>query len=566
MKLKKYPQLSYIFWFFVAVMTFFRIALFLTIPIEALGNTPHDDQLLVTIGDNLSKGCWLGEYSNTTLVKGISFPVFIAVCKWLCIPYNFGLALFYIASILIFIWAINPVLKNSYVKAIIYLFLLYSPAMLSKSTQQRAYNMALIPSGILLVTGCFIALFIRREKEWKQLLLWSLMAGISFTFFWYIREDSIWLLPFVLGAVIITLICRFKRKESWKKKLIFFVIMIFPFLIYQGVTKSISAMNQKIYNTPLVNERTDSLSADMIAELIRMEAPEVRADVWVSRDTVEKAMSLSPALESIRESIDEVYNSGWAIDGEISGDIIVWALRDAVADAGYFTDGKTSEEFFRKVHEELLQAYEKGAYEKQEGIYFSSICNAFVFSDDFLPTIGRALKNWKWQLFIEGTEVEIFAGSGTPQQIRYMEAVTGSPVVFPNNDAFVYDPVGTASQRAVVYGQYLLKLYRLMTYILVPVSMIAYLWLTFSMIGKMRKKQYMEWYLWLITTGIIGCSAILNVEVSWFTTYLGSAESHIYHYTTGVLTMIQLVQVFTVLWLIKKITDIASEHRKNLKE
>ena len=544
-------KMKYIFWIFIAMMTFFRIALFLSIPLDALGNTPHDDQLLVTIGDSLSKGYWLGEYNNRTLVKGISFPAFLAICKWLCIPYNLGLALFYIISVLIFIWAISPILKSPYVKGIIYLFLLYSPAMLSKSTQQRAYNMSLIPSGILLVTGCFIALFVRRERNWKHTLLWSVMAGISFAFFWYIREDSIWLLPFVIGAVVITIVCRLRVKnESWKKKLMFCIMMVLPFLMHQGFTKTISAMNQKVYNTPIINERTNSASSDVIAELIRMEAPQVREDVWVSRVTVERAMACSPTLESIRESIDKIYNSGWAIGGEISGDIIVWAMRDAVADAGYFTDGKTSEEFFQKVYDELRQAYKDGAYTRRKGIYFSSICNPFVFSEDFMPTMERALKNWKRQLFIEGTEIDIFIGTGTTQQIRYIEAVTGSPAVYPDSEEIQNDPVGIASQRAVVYGQRLLKLYHLLTYLLVPISIIGYIWLTISMIGNLRKKQYSDWYLWLIITGLIGCGAILNIEVSWFTTYLGSAESQMYHYTTGMLTIIQLVQILTFLWMI----------------
>ena len=77
-----------IFWGLVAALTVLRIALFLSIPIEALGNAIHDDRLQMNQACYLFQGNWLGAYSNTTLVKGISFPLFLAFltlsCAFLC--------------------------------------------------------------------------------------------------------------------------------------------------------------------------------------------------------------------------------------------------------------------------------------------------------------------------------------------------------------------------------------------------------------------------------------------------------------------------------------------------
>ena len=39
---------------------------------------------------------------------------------------------------------------------------------------------------------------------------------------------------------------------------------------------------------------------------------------------------------------------------EIIGDLVVWALRDAVADAGYYTDGKTAEEICKEIIQKLI--------------------------------------------------------------------------------------------------------------------------------------------------------------------------------------------------------------------
>lgn len=543
-----------LFWGAVLLLTFFRVALFLTIPLYALADAAHDDLLLVQHAQSLANGEWLGAYSNTTLVKGISFPLFLAVCNTLCIPYALGLAVFYIFSILVFLRGIRSMVKCPYVMGILYLFLLYSPAMLSRSTQQRAYNMALLPSAILLVTGCCIGLFLRREENWKKMLSWSGAAGVSLAFFWYLREDSLWLLPFVLGALGISVLCILLKKAEWKRKLLKCAFMVLPFLILEAASLGISVMNDRYYGTSAVNERTSSGFSSVMSDLVQMDGEKVRFDVWVSRDTMEKAMELSPALASISESIDKMYESGWATNGEISGDIIAWALRDAVADAGYFTDGQTSEAFFVKVHEELAQAYEDGQYEKKDGIFLSALSDGFVFSEHFEPLLIRSLKTWKRMLFIEGTEVNIIPGRGSAQQVRYFEAMTGSTVVYEDNAAFVSDPAGPASQRAVVWGQRILKVYRLLTYPLAAASVLCYIWMTVSMILGIRRKNYQVLHQWLITTGFIGCGAVLIVEVCWFTTYLGEALDTVYHYCTGSLTIIQLVQAFTIGWAIRRIS------------
>ncbi|MDY3730469.1 MAG: hypothetical protein SO005_08630, partial [Candidatus Choladocola sp.] len=289
-----------IFWGLVAALTVLRIALFLSIPIEALGNAIHDDRLQMDQACYLFQGNWLGAYSNTTLVKGISFPLFLAVCKWLCMPYGLGLSLFYILSIILFLTAIRQLFKNHYIVGIVYLFLLYSPAMLSSSTQQRAYNISLIPSAVLLVTGSCMALFLRRECGWKKLLPWSVLTGVSLAFFWYIRQDSVWLLPFVLGAVCISVVCILLKKggKGWKVSIC--VVLLLPLAVFEGISLGISAVNYHYYGVFTTNERTDSSCADVMADLIQMDMPKVREDVWVSHDTVEHAMELSPTFGKIK--------------------------------------------------------------------------------------------------------------------------------------------------------------------------------------------------------------------------------------------------------------------------
>lgn len=275
-------------------------------------------------------------------------------------------------------------------------------------------------------------------------------------------------------------------------------------------------------------------------------------------------MEYSETLESIRPSINKIYESGWATsNGEIPGDIIVWALRDAVEYAGYFTDGATSEGFFAQVHKELTEAYEEGAYTKKKGIFLSSLSDQFIPEEDFIPLLKTSLTAIRRILFAEETTVEVYTGSGTNDQLRLFESVLGSPVVYPDGAAFERDPVASAASRPVSAGQKLIKLYRLLLYVLVPLGFFCYLWMTVSMIKGARKKRYDDLHCWLITTGLIGSSLVQIVAVSWFTTFLHS-QHHIYHYCTGSLTIIQLVQIFTILWALRRFLPTLLPDRKML--
>ena len=72
---------------------------------------------------------------------------------------------------------------------------------------------------VLLVVGCLIGLYFRRNGKLKPFILWSLGLSIIFSFYWYIREDSLWLLPLAsVGLLIIAGSVIFENDSSFKIK------------------------------------------------------------------------------------------------------------------------------------------------------------------------------------------------------------------------------------------------------------------------------------------------------------------------------------------------------------
>lgn len=423
------------------ILTFLRILLALKIPLYGLGAAMHDDFLLVDYADDLQNSNWLGtEYTNLTLAKGISFSFFLYICRLLFLPYPLGLVLLWILAVLTLVIAVKDVVKDKAVLLLMYLFLLYSPATFAKDYSQRIYRMAVVPAAVLLVAACLIGLFFRRNKKISVQVRWALGAGISLSFFWYIREDSIWLLPFVLGALLCTavggiLLQHESRKNAIKKILVYILPIVLLFL----TNNMISLLNYKHYGIYTVSDRIDTYFSKVMSTMLKVENENYTGPddkLWISRSQIEKMAEVCPTLKKLEPQIEQIYNSGWCsqeseIQGEIQGDLIFWALRDAAAWAGHYESAEETDQFYKAIYEELEEALNEGKLERRKAIYPSSMGTGIELKDiPFL--IERTIENMSHILTYEQCESAAESGNGTWDQLRKMEAVTDGMLIYPD--------------------------------------------------------------------------------------------------------------------------------------
>ena len=78
---------------------------------------------------------------------------------------------------------------------------------------QKIYRGGLIVSFALLTVASTIGMYTRRRESIKSMLKWSILLSISLSFFYFIKEDSIWILPFVVTAIIVLVIDYIKNKK-----------------------------------------------------------------------------------------------------------------------------------------------------------------------------------------------------------------------------------------------------------------------------------------------------------------------------------------------------------------
>lgn len=504
----------------ILVMLFFALIkqIFLqSLPILAMPAAGHDDKLMVDMAISLLNGEWLGEYSAMTLVKGVSFPVYLAIIHILGIPYMTATTFLYSSSCIIFVLGIKSLFKSNKTIITLYLILLFCPISFADQTFARMYRNSITAAQILIVLGAISAIYLNIKKS-KPFIVWSLIASISFAFFWFTREDSIWLVPFILCASLISLVTIFKDKKvniSFKVKNSFLILLPFITLLLANVV--ISSFNLKYYGLFTTNELNDSSFADAMKKIYAVEPSEDISYVSVPRSTVKKLYQFSPTLKSIEpywEKELEIWDdlAGKKLgDGEVEDGWFFWSLRAAVADAGYYSDAQEADVFYSKVTKELEEAFKTGKIQSRITMP-SSLMSPWKF--EYLQKIPLRLLD-ACDNIIRFNDMGVSINRGIDDNsggLRTFEFLSNNLVIGQNED--ISHLMLRYSAFRVKGLNYILIFYKMLGPILAGLGLVSYIILTGVFIKKRKTEIYSDVFnTWIISTGLLGSFIVLLMGV-----------------------------------------------------
>ncbi|EYC52786.1 hypothetical protein AZ34_04170 [Hylemonella gracilis str. Niagara R] len=382
----------------LGILILLRFALSTRLPVYIISDSPHDDAWVVKRALYILQGRWLGPYDQFTLIKGPFSPLLMAFASAVGVTFTGLNTALYCFACVVFVAAVRPLIKSQWLLVFCFGVLLFNPLSYAIETGQRIYRNGIGQWEILLIFACLIAVFLRRDEEWKKLLKWVLVAGLTLGAFFLTREDAAWIYPFVFGAVIFTVAVFLLEKKGARKKVLLFVL---PLVIAWSVSGLAALANYARYGALLVNDRNGGNYAKVAGDLHAI-APNEEEDrfyrseiekgryfnIYVS--TMEKALAASPTLNSasqpIRASIRQWAGWGEHNNGQLWTDHMLFALRDGVREAGYYRSLPETEAFFGKVHQELQAAFENGSLAKQGGFSVSPLIKRVHVSD-----VGKSL-------------------------------------------------------------------------------------------------------------------------------------------------------------------------------
>lgn len=555
---------------FAIILTLFRLYLYYKATYSIDMTAAYDDQLLIHYAQNLLNGDWLGDYNSKTLSKGISYSLFLVLANKLNLPYSILLGIFNILASLLMALSLRPIVKNRGYLFIVYLYFLFSPISFTNEYSTRIYRNAIVIPSVVVIVSCLLAIYFRKYRSMKSILPWMTMLAIIFPFYWFIREDSIWLVPFVVTALLISFIQiiigpDFKIKKELKQMIAQLTInkqkieklglFLLPVVFFMMTIQFLGHKNEEVYGLNTLNDRASGEFAQVMKNLIRLDdgttINEKNSRIWVSREALNQAVAASPTFSKEANRIKELYTThAWTGAGkvkELKGDIIFWALRDVISESGYYrNNAKQTNDFWKKVNEELAKAYETGNLKKKKEFYLMGTGDGKIASD--VPVLLDFFKTaYTYNLFYKDFQQGGNYSFGTHDEVEQAQKLLRLPLLDHwINSEDPHTPVLALSKTAKI-AKIFITLYQKTSGVILIFSLVSVLFLTIGVFyAKNDKKFYCS--ILVICLGLVLTQFLFLFGVSWFCSYSPEQKEYFLSVYTG--AGIPIMQTAIILILI----------------
>jgi len=371
------PIFSKKYWFILLCFTLIKLWLVTGISLVGFGWADYDDRLFLNLASGFLKFLsgeqdkWLGTYNQLTLAKGPMYPLFIAISFISGLSLLMAQNILYIISGILLILVLREIIHSPFLLMIIYTIYIFNPEIEFRVMREGIYPALTILFFVGLI-GCYVY-----RNENKQSILWAVFLGIILSIFWMTREEGILIIPsfiMIAGYLIFLAYKRFNfTKAFWGKSTIY---LLLPLVILFGFIQLVSLVNKLHYESYAVVEFKSSSFLSAYGALLRVKHPHFKRYIPMPKDVQKTIYEISPSFKELEPFLEGTQRQHWEgiscqmcsdCCGDIGGGWFMWALRDAVAMAGYYTSGKIADTFYSKMAQEintackleLLQCYEE---------------------------------------------------------------------------------------------------------------------------------------------------------------------------------------------------------------
>ncbi len=534
-------------------------------PILPFTGAGEDDVLMVNNAKSIYDGRWLGDYKYNTLMKGPSFPLYLAFLRQHNLSYINSTTALYTLACLIFMIAIRKIVKNKFGFFLIFVVLLLNPIMYNQEVIQRVYRNSLVPPVSMLIIAAYIGMFLRSHDNFLKLIPWSVLAAASLSFFYYIREDSMWILPFVIFMTFATFIGFLtKEKMGFVAIVKFFIevmLLAVPIITFFYTTEKLALYNEKMYGIKTTNVLKDSNFVEAMDTIYSIKPSEELRYISVTRDKMNKMAEVSPSFNAIMDQLNIICDTFAKIDRnpfdkEVEDGWWFWAFRIAASSSGYNTVEK-EEELYQKINKELKQAITEGKFETQKTMPSSLTPPWRENFKEFLPlTISSAIR------FVSSFEdiefpiarYERYDDPNTYNIIKTFEDMSGDRALF-DDDAV--DTEGNPVEELKDQQEYtktlipkykivnrLIFTYKVVSPMLGMISWIVYIAISLIAFVDMFMKNFESLKRWVVCSSLLGAFFTIIVGVSY--NHVASCNSVTTLYLSGAYSVYLAFMLVTI--------------------
>lgn len=335
-------------------------------PLEGLAGSHHDDLWFLQKARSILDGQWMGGYDHLTLIKGPVYPLWIALTASIGVPLLFAQQLLYAAACVAARGAVAPAMPSAAARAAMFVVLLFNPMTFADDVATRATREFLYLTLAVLVFAGVAGAVLRVGGERRHGVPWAILAGVALAAFWHTREEGVWLLP-LLGFAALALLVRIRDRRRA------LLILAIPLTIFASTHIAIRTVNGVTYGIDEIVEFQDESFLRAYGSLTAVRQMPTRPRIPVPKEVRERVYAVSPSFAELRPFLEGDLGARWARvsdeqgKGEIAGAWFMWALREAVADAGYYKRGGAAvRQYYDRVSGEIDAARRAGRLDARE--------------------------------------------------------------------------------------------------------------------------------------------------------------------------------------------------------
>ena len=521
MKLKKN---TIIFIIAIIICIILKQLLVCNLPISANVPLGADDGLMMKQASSIIKGEWLGEYNETTFLKGAVFPLFLSLIYFLHLDYISAITILYTIACLTLLWVISKAIKNKKILFLIFTILLFNPIMLVNSILTRVYRNSLIPTFAFFIIASYINLFLERNKEkYKGKTFTIIGLNILLPLFWFTREDSMWIIPYIIFmtcAILISIIYKNKKlnKEFWKNLLALLTPM-FSVIIFANIICIINYNSYGVYTV-----RNDYYYNKAVKAIESVKANVKIEKVTNTREKMNRIAEIT-VLGTIMPEFDVLANSYSKIDGnqqddEVENGWFKFAFTGAANTAGYYKSAQDTNNFYNTLAIQIEDAIDKGLLEKEDSKtdylqFFNEVinntkeCITYIFGYESMElNLANTAREYRE---VHDKEFKDYARISRNKLIfsELSDKVDGKDVIDFKKQEEYLDSVKYKSD--IVNA--IIKIYKILNISLFILGFIYYIYCTIGIIR--RKNRLLE--NWVILSGILGAIFTVIVGIAYTT-------------------------------------------------
>lgn len=428
-------------------------------PIQILAYMAHDDAMFWTHAFSIVSGNWLGPYSEMTLPKGVGFPLLEAFGAVSGIPINVLTASILLTALGLLIRALSIFKVNRWLLFVAFLLTLGQSSLL----MVRPLRDYLYASLLFIV----IAGILELSRPTKKLhFVKFIFLGAFVGLFLLTREENPWILPGVIVCLIGVLV--FNKKNS---------IGLLNTTKKIGVTVSglaavhliVMAINFASYGSFTTQDFTFGSFPKALSALQSVEEDQQTRHILVSKKDRDAIYKVSPTFAELKPFFEGPglfwTKFGCSIEGESCGEYggwFSWALRDAIADRGYYQSPKKADYFLSRVTKEIKDACEVKVLKCSKSTF--SIIPSFHPNAklEVVPTVSKILDLVQYKTIFSNPSAR---SEGDEQTLYLIRAFLGSPKTFPSNEidsgkinGWAYSPSGAGVKVDCATSEYLPQL------------------------------------------------------------------------------------------------------------